>query len=820
MAPSEFEGGRRRVASRDGLKTSFSKPFTSHGQKPSLTSISPIEPYNPDIDYMMEPAVDGPPSPERLRQLSNQMKRASNMNRTQGHRAVSSASSPRRAIGIDRPQWEQSIENASSLTRRSSSRSSDSNAPSRGRSERESVQALGRNFFQRSNTATSQMSKRTSSPYSSSGSSMYSAEGPSETGFKDSIIPNIFTRRKQSRDDSIQKKLQISGPFNFQHVTHTNRGHLSTMPSDIADLGVCGDAVSSAGVPGLGLHDAPFFKGSSESLDTEPSLSAPPSRASFVPRHGMPVAGPRRMLKTAKSQDQLRSMATSPPLSSISSDVPSPPVPPRSSSRQSALPDTLGSAASRAMQAAGFRQPQPYSPSLGNDQTPSPPPDMGTGNEDNDRRFSHAITTAGDTAWPLSAAASPLLYDQVLADVPEEEEQQQQQSAHEQSRQSLRGSHSVPILRNFLERPSSATSDTLGEVVAPRAVDADAAGDATGHMLHDDNWEDVIDYCYEHEAEANFDYQWDRPSMDVTRDLPPESPKTKKMPEALDYDSVVAPGFTSTLFIDEPTSNFSSRASSAAGHASVGNTPHLMPTNNFSLPRGDNRAWKSKSARPTSYASTYKESQGFNLSPSLLIPGDYHQQMMMTESERYEYQGENDVYEEAYRGPYHDDTMGKEPLQSYLQRSSTSTTETVFSSDTTGERHVSANSTFTTLTRLTMSSSTTSLNKVAGIVAEEQPTQSTDAKLDQNDKVEEEELGSKDTVGDLTPFPVPPFAKKPFHKSHASESIDRSALQAQEMAKPRRPRARTSSLSAQVTPPIGQYALFPRAPVKGTGDRI
>jgi hypothetical protein len=66
-----------------------------------------------------------------------------------------------------------------------------------------------------------------------------------------------------------------------------------------------------------------------------------------------------------------------------------------------------------------------------------------------------------------------------------------------------------------------------------------------------------------------------------------------------------------------------------------------------------------------------------------------------------------------------------------------------------------------------------------------------------------------------------PVSKRSCHKSHASESIVRDEMppKSVEATKTRRSRARTTSLSTQM-PPVGQYALFPRAYAKGNGERI
>jgi hypothetical protein len=370
---------------------------------------------------------------------------------------------------------------------------------------------------------------------------------------------------------------------------------------------------------------------------------------------------------------------------------------------------------------------------------------------------------------------------------------------------------------------------------AIRDVNQEVDDDAVTETPHvQENWEDCIDYCYEHEADANFDYQWERPSMDASHDLAPQPSVIDMLDDELAEVSndESLPGIATTTPLDEASRSLASTPYDDSSREVATSGAHLSVTNNFSLPRGDkaSRMSQLKSMRPISYASSFRESHGFNLSPSLLIPGDYHQQMLMTEAEKYDYHGNDEVFRECYQGPYHEDfdqnEMDRSPI-SNEQRSSTSTAETSFSSrsDMTGERHISANSTFTTMTRLTVSSSSTSLNKQAGVVTESHEpmpvAQSNGAEHEEIEDPEPTPTTTKDTVPELTPFPLTKIGNKSHHRSHASESVARAEMASLKSQDPkfRRPRARTSSLSAQIAPPVGQYALFPRA-YKAVGERI
>ncbi|EXA45993.1 hypothetical protein FOQG_06039 [Fusarium oxysporum f. sp. raphani 54005] len=800
---SEYQSDRSRRDTNQNAQASASND--AHGYR----DVSPHTRHSPiDLDEYMVPAIEGPPSPERIRQLSKQMKHASHLNR--GHRAVSSGSSS--FVNSERG-WEQGFENMS-ITRHSSQRSTTSGTSS-SRDRPDSVQVLGKNIFhRRAKSSKSGRSRRESSAQSSSGSSLYSTELSSETSlttFKDAIMPTIFARRKSSRDETaLQKKLQISGPFNFQHVTHTPREQVAN---------------SASRTPGQ-EHPQPNFY---SDRVVEHEVSPRSSRASNLPR---------RLIKHARSQEQLRTSPPRPvrpprppPLEPLHSPTLGAPIPPpRSSSRQPSLQDGDALAVARfdrPLTSGGFRHPQPFSPSEIMERPPATSHGYAMAPEQavlpvDDHRFSHAITTPDDAAWPLPVTAS---YEPPLPDVPEEEEHMVNIGRSPKSiistRSSLRASQSVPLLRG---------SQTL---------ENDAAQHSAGHyngQAHSirESWEDDIDYCYEHEADANFDYEWERPSLEGGREHAPgvqvalfEDDELRELPIIGTAES--SPGMLSASRFDMPALSPASQASPESAFEAVTPSTGVAVTNNFSLPRGDkvHRPSNLSHCRNDSRASSFKESYGFTLSPSLLIPGDYHQQMLLNETERQSYSGEDDVVHGIVdpNHPYEDvsNAASHTSLQMSHQRASTSTTATNSTSlsDSTGERHVSTNSTWTNLTRLT---SSTSLNKWV----ESNNTIRESQIIKSHDDSDEEETTppastEKDTVPELTPFPSVPVTKKPHHKSHASESIVRDDIpnntKSVELPKTRRPRARTTSLSTQA-PPVGQYALFPRTYAKGNGDRI
>lgn len=789
---------------------------------------------------MLEPAIDGPPSPERLRQLSKQAKRASHLRRIPGHRTASSGSSSMRSgHNAERAAWELTLENMS-LGRKSSARSSSSTASR----DRDSVQFLSRGLFQRKNKANRESK-------SSSGSSLYSADTSTNDSFvagaKETLsVPSLFSRRKPVRDDTsptaAQRRLQISGPFNFEHVASTRREHVT----DSSNLSTPGP--TSAPVMSIEAHHPLSGFPSPETPRTHQfgPLTAPlQQRPALMGRHTAPATGPRRLVKHVRSQDHLRaSPPRAPPRPPRSpgdpiSPPPMPPVPPPRVSSQAF--DTYPTSFDRPQTSGGFRRPQPFSsPALNEESLPPPatsygymPPADFDSFGVNPNRFSHAITTPDEGAWPLSSPeGSTPTYETPLADVPEEEESHTRRSrlSMASNKSSLRGSQSVPMLRSLAQsqRPMSGASDTLGRFDALGGHGAingrqvGSQGEVTGP---NDNWEDCIDYCYEHEADANFDYQWERTSMEADRDALNMALADDELAEARTTPTTTrlapGPGGNITQFLDDSPEDRISRVlpnDGTFGPGPVGN-------NNFSLPRNDRASQLSSlKLRPMSCASSFKESHGFNLSPSLLIPGDYHQEMLLSANDNDGVDFENEIPSLPYRNP---DESRFEKSANFKQRSSTSTTESASTahSDATSGRHTSANSSWTASTRLT--ASTTSLTKLAISVAEqEEPLPDAQSPESKKELVDQPTAGAEndaDAVPDLIPFPTTSAGRKSYHKSHASESIVREetpAAKATEAQKTRRGRARTTSLSTQA-PPVGQYALFPRTYIKqGSGDRI
>ncbi|UNI16298.1 hypothetical protein JDV02_002741 [Purpureocillium takamizusanense] len=866
-----YTGVPTQPVKRDKKDPPKSRPFAPPPQATTQRSgpSSTEQLSSASVAQFLDAAADGSPSPERSRNSNKQMKRVSRLHRQHGHRAASSESSSLASVGamdaIDRPPWEIALE-SHFIARRTSTRSNDSSStPSRDRAE--SVHNFSKNLFHRRGK-----SKRESSSHSSSASSIYSVDGPADSnglGTKDSILPTIFSRRKPSRDEAMQKKLQISGPFNFQHVAHRQR----KQAAHAAEAAYVVDPTASyPPVPAHGSISMPTavrgptaeFHGqyavSTDAIDDAYNGhydATTPQQSSF-PRQSAPVPAPRRLVKHSRSRERLRKSPPRPPVRPPRSPVEAslvsavPPVPPRVSSRQSNYPDphehdwsTLGD---RPQTTFGFRRPQPFPPFSSAEHLPT----VTSGYREHSSVAeggapSSVLGEALDMAWPLNSPVQGL-YDPILSalpDVPEEEEQfrvsRQSRLSLVSNNSSLRGSHSVPMLRSLaeLQRPMSGASETLGRSERPvaRGVAGSEANQPAGLGLGMslDGWEDDIDYCYEHEAEADCNYEWGRPSLETARDNgspPTHSFMDSELGEIRGLGLAQScPAILSPTPHDLPGLSPASQASAVLGHEAVTPTSNPVVTHNFSLPKGDRknpRHLELRTGNRASYASSFKESHGFTLSPSLLIPGDYQQQMMIKEAEKHTNLDYDEYHVPLFQAAFFEEgTHPNTRAAPVYQRSSTSTTTTdsTSRSNSTGKRHMSTASSWTTVTRHTASS--TSLNKLAGAWTDESeplPTVTLGDKMQTGDECDPRNAATRDTVPELVGFATTTNSRRVQHKSHASEShvVDEAGPgRSPDFTRMRRGRSRTTSLTTQTPPPVGQYALFPRSYVKANNaDQI
>ncbi|KAI1490826.1 hypothetical protein F5X96DRAFT_514168 [Biscogniauxia mediterranea] len=679
---------------------------------PNPTFIGHQAHRNHSLADLLEPSVDGPPSPEQLRALSRSVKHRSQLTSSSGSSSLLSSTSDRRQ------SWDRSLENIG-ISRNPSQRSSSRDRP-------DSVQLFGKAIFHRRGKL-----RRGSSDQSASnnGSLLSAAEIPMEVAKDQHFIQSMFTRRRTLRPgdpEPSQKKLQISGPYNFQHLTHTQKDALPDLEhtnrmelvSEFSNLRLRrGTEPCLPGIPPEGLHFANFSSEALNAQDTSSGTNASSNAESALPgRHSradsrqkmLPPtpSSPKWFTKPSQSQDKASlSPPRSPRSRNDSSQVSPIPPPPRTSSRVSMRHDGCDplstTSLDRPMTGGSFRQPSPFILPIpeGMRPLPMPPPEETIAEGE---RFAHAISTADDAAWPLRNGMGP------LPEVPEEDEihivRQTQSSMSNHS--SLRGSVSVPLLRQMSlaqadQRAPSNASDTLGrfDLFAAQRALHDTADEYRADDYMRESWEDDIDYCYEHAAEADFDYAWERPSCDVGR-LDRGDFLTGPHFNTMGSLRAIPTRMLSPSVPEVPALSPASQTSNLTQHEVI--TPTIVPApvaSNFSLPRRKSSVQLHRDP-DLSYSpcSSVKDIQEFKLSPSLLIPNDYHQQMLQYEREGQQDHELDDEYEERFM------KFGKS-LSVSQARSSTSTMDSRLSGHSmASSRHKSSASTSTAFTRWTGSS--------------------------------------------------------------------------------------------------------------------
>ncbi|KAI9677409.1 MAG: hypothetical protein M1817_006363 [Caeruleum heppii] len=362
------------------------------------------------------------------------------------------------------------------------------------------------------------------------------------------------------RDD----KPFISEPFNFQHITHTSPQQFSglerTTPNElVSDF----SAARAAQVPqpelrGIKADDLHFRNFSSDALNglgtssrigSTTTLSSPVSLSPKTSRYTLTRAASSNVDPPPSPARQRPSnpAKSSPPMSPISPNTIV--LPPRKSSRAAVTltydvvspiqPPSCTSAAavvpSRPMRPRLDIEPPEASSPLS---PPMAPSTWEEGVSPLSSEVAHAVTTPDDTAWPMRTPGpgSPAAE---LADVPEEEDLDLPKRSSDggyrpsSAGSSLRQTKSVPDLMGFVGpkvlrgswRRSSGIRPSL--LVLPRGSEPGTARRSPlvtdGHTVTPGSakrlsiglravegcWEDDIDYCYEHAAEADCEYAWE-----------------------------------------------------------------------------------------------------------------------------------------------------------------------------------------------------------------------------------------------------------------------------------------------------------------------
>ncbi|RDA87260.1 hypothetical protein CP532_1322 [Ophiocordyceps camponoti-leonardi (nom. inval.)] len=413
------------------------------------------------------------------------VRRASRFPRERGHHVTSSESSSQTLFALCQPpSWDHPPlgDLSSSFSPRSSTDSSC--APSQHRPE--SIRAFGKILFHRR-----AKSKRDGRSRASSASSTYSVDASASSDFS---LPAFFSRRKPLRDEPAPKKLHISGPFNFQHLAHRTRSHHSPGPSRRQ---VSGPAFQAS--PDLEPQSHRFQHAAARRPPLAPhntatsTASAGLGQLSPLSQHHeptMPGSGPGR---------------THPLFTSISSTSP-PPIPSPTIER----PRTGGS----------YVRVQPLCLTDLERELPPLPVFRGRRSmceEEEDREVEEKEEKSGQRSIVGLGICQP------ARQVPEPTCATSSGDSHPLSRRPSTASSWHRATRSVVGgcywHRASVASETLGfpDGAARQPMATTEAGGEEDAASFRGSWEDDIDYCYEHEAEADCNFPWDRPSLETAR---------------------------------------------------------------------------------------------------------------------------------------------------------------------------------------------------------------------------------------------------------------------------------------------------------------
>ncbi|KAL9047272.1 MAG: hypothetical protein Q9214_000110 [Letrouitia sp. 1 TL-2023] len=351
--------------------------------------------------------------------------------------------------------------------------------------------------------------------------------------------------RMWSAGDGMPTRPIISKPYNFQHLTHTYAHQFQELDrTSYHDLMTEFSAIRASQAPrrelrGIRAEDLLRSPVSESSLVYEDPMTPPP--ASPAKPRGSRSGSLLFSRGPIKIQD-LRSFENSPlpsPKSCQTSNGPtSPPLSISSRNASISAPDFFTAyhqdSSTESHSEAGYFGHR-LEPTNGQAGGLAYTPEDWDDHMFNASNLPHAITTPNDIAFTLKPNVPKI----GLADVPEEDESHAQKKTSMDDHRpgtsgSLRHAKSFPNARTLVHRrnPSSSSftsagrrdsfpmgGPTLNDSLLPledRIFDEVSFCSRVSRRMSftpkgiDACWEDDIDFCYEHEAEANCDFDWDR----------------------------------------------------------------------------------------------------------------------------------------------------------------------------------------------------------------------------------------------------------------------------------------------------------------------
>ena len=341
---------------------------------------------------------------------------------------------------------------------------------------------------------------------------------------------------------------QISEPYNFKHLTHTNAHQFHRLDeashSELASefFAIRASQSPQQELQGIKAENLQTRNRSSDLNLDEPSVSessppkaTPPKRPRRPQPHQLYISS--ASIGSPRSPRSLESFSQPSPRSYVSTPTPITP-PPRVSSRRSTTDILLGHHTAPVSSAPYPVAVEMLNGASGDDVTASPAA-YTTAEWENDlfdySNTPHAVSTPDETALTLK----PLLFGPSrteLANVPEEDEAAMGIKDSPDTTTVLAKANSFPSLKSCSIRWST-SQESAASPGSPLSEDfpfTELAAPLVGQSLDDDVpvrprfscrlsialneidhcWEDDIDYCYEHAAEADCDFDWDRLSME------------------------------------------------------------------------------------------------------------------------------------------------------------------------------------------------------------------------------------------------------------------------------------------------------------------
>ena len=470
-------------------------------------------------------------------------------------------------------------------------------------------------------------------------------------------------------------KHSISGPYNFQHLTHTAAHQAKALRSaNEHDLVTEFSAIraSQAPRPELKGIKADSLEERKRSMwidsprtvsDTNSTISTSPSRLQHQWSESSRFHGPEsKNIRYSKSTDSFTRAV------SRSFNSPTPPLspPPRRSSRMAmTFPVTHPLPLQESPTAPAFRAHSQSTLSSTCRDSYMIPNDFDTtdgGFQFDLATIAQAVTTPDDTAYVLGNGprGSPVTG---LADVPEEDEVtsrvRNSVSSRPPTASFIRHSKSFPSAEStsskssgdlsrlqseaqiFIHGHCGTTSDPTLPILNEQPQDVPirprmSRRISTGIKGLDTSWEDDIDFCYEHAAEADSAFDWQKisneelalPTDDIQRDHVGNTSNFGLMSDLpLSPPSELTDGTETPQAISErPSSYFSTSHNSSRPMTLMSETTSTsgsVLSSSVSMPGPNTPAEPAFVSQTVTVPRTSSGTMMFPLSPSLLIPPEY-----------------------------------------------------------------------------------------------------------------------------------------------------------------------------------------------------